>query len=446
MTRPGKRLALGSILIGLALAAGTAAAEEAAAEVADEGVDQEGDQVQEGEEEEDPNRFEVAPFPALGGNTDIGFSFGIDARLSRLEEGYSPYRYSIHLNAVLSVKTDPDGDAELPKHEYVLELDFPGLADGRLRLIPRAGFERIVNAGWYGLPGLPTYPDPLSRAVLDSGRRHQFVNMHAFGDLDLRWRASRTSPIELLAGATFRYVMPRTYGGSLLEEDLHQQYGDGEWVLPGFEWHPLVQVRVGLLWDRRDHEIAPTRGTMVEVSTRGSLGFPEDGTMAFMGVTADFRLFVPLIADQRLVWASRVLVDVQLGDVPFYELSRMGTFTPQGFCSGTAIRAAPEGRHAGAAKVVGGMELRTLFAPFRLFNMNMVFGMVFFLNVGHIWSTLSPEPPFEGTGSASAWGAGLGLLLRWGETIMVRIEAGFSPDASDGGLPVGIYMTLGHAY
>jgi hypothetical protein len=99
-----------------------------------------------------------------------------------------------------------------------------------------------------------------------------------------------------------------------------------------------------------------------------------------------------------------------------------------------------------ASGVVGSMELRTLFAPFRLFRMNMVFGMVFFLNVGHIWSTFVPEPPFESAGSSSAWGAGVGLLLRWGETMVVRIEAGYSPDASDGGLPVGIYFTLGHAY
>jgi hypothetical protein len=30
--------------------------------------------------------------------------------------------------------------------------------------------------------------------------------------------------------------------------------------------------------------------------------------------------------------------------------------------------------------------------------------------------------------------------------MVVRIEAGYSPDASDGGLPVGTNFSLGHAY
>lgn len=445
--RSGVLLAVLLVLPKLALA------EEADASTDDaEPAETEGSE-NEDEEEENPNRFELAPFPALGGNTDIGFSFGVDGRLSRLEEGYSPYRYSIHLNASLSVKRHPDGGAELPKHDYALDVDFPGLLNGLLRVAARGGFGRIVNAGWYGLSGLSD-PDPLSRLdladLLDeegiSGRRYQWVNMSAFGGVDLRWHFSDDMPIELLTGFTFRYMMPQDYGISLLTEDLRQQFDDGATVLEGFQWHPLFQVRVGMLWDRRDHEIAPTRGTYSEVSWRGSLGFPEDGTLTYMGVTADFRLFVPLIDRQRLVFASRVLFDMQFGDVPFYELPLVGAFSPNDFCGGELIRAAPSGRRAGVGKLVGAAELRSLFAPFRLFGMNMVFGLLFFVTVGHLWTTLDPEPPFEGLARASTWGAGMGLLLRWGETIMVRIEAGYSPDATDAGMPVGIYFTLGYAF
>lgn len=450
---------LPALLLALALLPGTAGAEEATAGTEGEGADveEEGGDEEEGEEEEeeeeDPNRFEIAPFPALGGNTDIGFSFGVDGRLSRLEGDYSPYRYSIHLNASLSVKRHPDGGYELPKHDYRLDVDFPGLAGGLLRVLAEGGFGRIVNAGWYGLAGLSD-PDPLSRSdlaeLLDeagiSGRRYQWVNMSAFGGVDLRWRLSDDVPIELLTGLTFRYMMPQAYDVSLLREDLRYRYPDGSPVLKGYEWHPLVQLRVGLLWDRRDHEIAPTRGTYVEVSTRGSLAFPPDETLAFMGLTADFRLFVPLIDRQRLVFASRVVLDMQFGEVPFYELAWLGAFDRMGFAGEQVIRGSPEGRRAGVGKLMGSAELRSLFAPFRLFGMNMVFGLLFFVAVGHSWTTLAPEPPFDGPGRASAWGAGMGLLLRWGETIMVRIEAAYSPDATDAGLPVGIYFTLGHAF
>lgn len=434
----------------LMLAARPAAAESSETETTSPVSVEESEEGTEEEEEEDPNRFEIAPFPALGGNTDTGFSFGIDGRLSRLGEGYDPYRYSIHLNVVMSVKTDPNGDAELPMHNYVAELDFPGLAGGHLRLEPRIGFLRTVNQGWFGLAGLRTDPDPLSRLDLSDewgGRRFQFVNMYALGALNMRWRFSEDLPLELLVGVSFRYIMPLVYQDSLLAEEIIRWHDlDGEPLILGHEWHPWTQLRVGLLWDRRDHEIAPTRGTMVEVSTRGSLAFPGEESLAYMGITADFRLFVPLIDRQRLVLASRVLIDVLLGDVPFYELTWVGSFTHEGYTGDRNVRAAPEGRHAGAGKVIGGVELRSLFAPFRLFNMNMIFGLVFFLTVGHSWTTLDPQPPYLNAGGSSTWGTGLGLLLRWGETIMVRIEAGYSPDSTDAGWPIGLYFTLGYAY
>lgn len=417
----------------------------------DDGDEDEDEDENEDDEPPDPNRFELAPFPSLGGNTDIGFQFGVNVAVARLSEGYTPFRYRIQVVAELSVKRRPrdEGGLELPMHNYKFLIDLPGLAGGRLRVIPEIGFERVVNAGYFGLTGLSN-DDPLGRLALseiEEGRRYQFIRQQPVASLDLRWRI-RQLPIELLFGGEFRYVLPNAYSDSLLAIDAgSHSWPDGSRVIVGFDNHALVELRAGVMWDRRDHEIAPTRGSFVELSARGGVGAPQtQEVFGFGGVTADVRLFVPLVSDQRLVLASRFLVDMLFGEPPYYELSQMGTFDRQGFCSSSGIRGSPEGRHSGELKMLAVLELRSLFLPFRLFRMPMVFGLEAFVAAGQVWGTLRSGPPFGDSVTAASFGAGGGLLLRWGEAVMVRIEFAYSPDATDAGMPVGIYFNLGYAF
>lgn len=407
----------------------------------------------EAERRPNPNRFELAPFPSLGGNTDIGFQFGVNIGVARLAEGYRPYRYRIGVVAELSVKSRPEqeGGAEIPIHNYELALDLPGLAGGRLRLLTTVGFDRSVNDAYWGLAGLSD-DDPLGRIDLADvpfypGRRYQYRTQRPAGSLNLRWRVG-DEPVELLFGAGFSYVMPAPYLGSLIELDANRFFRpDGSRVIMGFDDHALVELRTGVLWDRRDDEIAPTRGTYVEVSARGGVGFPRTQEIfGFGGLIADVRLFVPIIGQQRLTLASRFLLDVLFGDVPFYELASFGAFSRSNFASSQGVAGAPGGRRAGNLKMLGSLELRSLFLPFRLFRMQMMFGLLAFFTVGQVWSTLDPGPPFDGSVEAATYGTGGALLLRWGESVMVRIELAYSPDSSDGGDPFGFYFDLGYAF
>lgn len=434
----------------LTAASGLAHAEEGPSAVEEPTATAEDDQQpsEDGEEEEeppDPNRWEWAPFPSLGGNTDIGFKFGVNLAVARLAEGYTPYRFRINVIAVLSVKSSPEGGTDFPEHCYMLNLDFPGLVGGRLRIITEAGFQRVINAGYYGLGGV-SLDDPLGRVDLDGGRRHQFIRQMPVANIDFRWRLGEL-PLELLFGAHFRYMLPSAYDESLVLQDAELRRPDGTPLIIGFEDHALVMGRVGLLWDGRDHEIAPTRGFYAELSTRVGLGVPApDRLFGFGAVTADLRAVASLLDDHRLVFATRLLLDWAFGDVPFYQLSRMGTFYRHGFGDAKGVRGLPEGRYSGELKLLGAVELRSLFAHFRLFGIPMVFGMMVNFTVGQIWATGTREPPFDDAGSTATWGAGYALLLRWGESVMIRIEVDYSPAATDGGLPVGIYFGLGHAF
>src|SRR5258708_3577487 len=89
-------------------------------------------------------RYELAGFPILGGNSDIGFQFGGAATLTRFYDQAQPYLWNVDLLLSGSVKDDQSG-FRLVQQSHVLRLDAPELFHGRMRLDARAMFQRTIN-------------------------------------------------------------------------------------------------------------------------------------------------------------------------------------------------------------------------------------------------------------------------------------------------------------
>ena len=81
-------------------------------------------------------------------------------------------------------------------------------------------------------------------------------------------------------------------------------------------------IRTGLVWDTRDRETGPHRGTWSEVLVQAVPEFlgSESGYVRWTVVD---RRYVPL--GDRLTFANRVIVQDGLGDAPFYDLSIIQT-------------------------------------------------------------------------------------------------------------------------
>jgi hypothetical protein len=45
-------------------------------------------------------------------------------------------------------------------------------------------------------------------------------------------------------------------------------------------------------------------------------------------------------------------------------------------------------------------------------------------------------------GMGMKFGAGEGIRLQWGETVVIRVDVAYSPDAD----PVGVYVDFGHIF
>ncbi len=149
---------------------------------------------------------------------------------------------------------------------------------------------------------------------------------------------------------------------------------------------------------------------------------------------ADFVLLGPAL---RL--DLRGVVDIQLGDVPFYELARYeDTF----FGGANGIRGVPGQRYYGRIKLFGNVELRSRWFGFDVGGKTWTLGSAVFLDAGRLWSDFGSHPELDGTGLGFKVGLGGGIRLQQGEQFIVRLDVAWSPDAR----PVGLYVQAGQAF
>jgi hypothetical protein len=383
-------------------------------------------------------RFEVAGFPILGGNSDIGAQFGGAATFTRFYDGAFPYLWNVDLLLSASAKDD-SGGFRLVQQSHVLRLDAPDLLSGRLRVDARASFQRTINEGYYGLGNASTaQPGPGQTSV---GRRYQYLQ----DETRLRTiaRVHTRSIVDVALGAIVRFEDPGTYFPSKLAEDLAPAAPGGAPTAYGGRSALLAGIAAGAIVDTRDSEFVTRRGIFYQVGLGATVGSNE--SLAYGNASAVLSHYAALPGP--FIFASRFVASFQFGRVPFYDLAQGGTFEPQYlFGSESGVRGVPDGRYAGLVKVVANTEIRaTPFPRFDLFGQHLRIGTTTFFDAGRVWSQYAIISPADGTTLGLKYGVGGGLFLQWGEAAIFRIEAAYSPDAvsENPSLPIGIYVADG---
>lgn len=409
-----------------------------------------------------PERIEVGALPALSYDTDLGLGFGLIASVARFSPGYRPYRWRLELLLSANAKRAPGKGIEVPFHDDYLNMDFPGLAGDRLRITARVGFRKFANTGYYGFgndsaaeePWTGLDPDENLKAYQAARRYHRFDHIYPLLLFNARvklWDRSsvlQRRRIEALFGLNTTYNIVRPYPTSKLEHDIAETQTDtpdaktlGN-LLQGTEPHTLMVLSVGALFDTRDHEYTPTRGTFTEVSVRASPGVQLG--MRYAGFTLNSAWFKSLVGEY-LSFAVRGVADVIVGDAPFYELTRFGALMPRdGPGGGWSLRGVPRQRYAGKIKLIQNLELRSMFWKFTIKKSRFAVGAVAFLDAARIWADLHrTELGGENIdGGSFKLGTGGGLRVRWGETFLVRFDGAYSPTDKS----TGFYVDVGHVF
>jgi hypothetical protein len=376
-------------------------------------------------------RYELAGFPLIGGDSDIGFEFGGVATLSRFANGIVPYQWNMDLLLAASVKSGPSG-LEFTQENVEWNIDVPDLVAGRVRINPQVAYNRTINQLYFGIGNA-------SSAQAPPGASPRYFE---FDDRQARIRAlSRIvlrAPLDAVVGVIYRFEDPGPYHPSKLATDA------ASGVALGVEPLSLVTLAAGVLYDTRDNEIFPHRGSYHQIGLRGTLGMPTGAGVRYGEAGAMLAIYRPI--EGPFVLALRGVVDLQFGNVPAYDLYTGGPFQTYEMPGGSAaIRGVPEGRYSGLVKVLGNAELRALLVELRVLGQRFRLGGNLLFDAGRLWANYTFASPLDGSGLGIKWGAGAGFYLVWGQAAVFRIEVAYSPDATseNSNLPLGIYVEDG---
>ncbi len=387
----------------------------------------------------DTRRYEPAGFPLIGGNSDIGFEFGVVGTLTKFGGGTKPYVWNLDLVLAASIKNAPGGGAELAQQKYSLQLDVPRVTSS-IRTTPLVSFAQTINAPYFGRGNANVAAIP-ERVDGERGRFFQFLSRE--GRFRAPTRFTLSAPYYWMIAPTLRYEAPSSYPGSRLALDASTRE-PGASAIRGLHPGTVASIGTGLVIDSRDNEFFPRSGVFHQIGVRYVEGFPLDGDIEYGGAGVNLAGYVPL--GGPFVFAARGVVDLAFGKIPFYDLFMGGPFNAVELPGGpNGIRGVPIGRYSGPVKVVANAELRAMLLGFKLLDQRFRLGANTFIDGGRIFDDYSLRAPRDGKGIGLKYGAGGGVYVQWGDAAVFRIELAYSPDAvaENPGFPFGLYVEDG---
>jgi outer membrane protein assembly factor BamA len=381
-------------------------------------------------QESTASRIERAIVPLVGGDTDIGIGAGALGSIARTAPGDGDFRWKLEGAAFASLKSQA-GDLGSPYQDVYLQLTRKDLWRGRLRLELRAAYTRESNLRYYGLGNAAPAP------ANDIAARDFFIRVHPAVRARVQYQIA--GPIHVALGTMYMHNWIDVPPGSTLAEDAANGSPEVRDVLKLDRRHGLHLLQAGLIFDSRDDEIAPSTGQNHRFELRASPWRTPGLPYRYLGLSASLSGFVPLVTD-RLILALRGVGDVQMGDVPFYELSRFDETSALG--GPKYVRGVPSNRYYGKRKLLANVELRSQLAQFRMLRSDYQLGLTAFFDSGRVFADVSDRPALDGTGLGLKYGTGLGLRLQKGKTFVLRGDVAWSPDAR----PIAGYFLAEHIF
>ncbi len=363
---------------------------------------------------------ELGGVPSVNYDSDEGFGYGFNLELYDYGAGLRPYRYTIQPTLNLSTGG---------KRDINVFFDAPHLLPRAWRVDAYVGNERQRFSPYYGIGNATTVDEALKTDANPDYYAYDRTRTQLL--LNLQHPLAGT-PLRLLVGAgvarTTVNLLPRGRGTTLLAQD-------SAWT-PGVDaprgWSNYV--RAGVIWDTRDREVGPRRGTWTELLVQ-RIDRAFGSTVAYTRWTLADRRYVPL--GERVTFANRVLVQKIAGTAPFYDLYQLQTSFKQleGLGGAKTLRGIPKDRFADDGMLLWNAEVRWRATDFRAVGRAWHLILSGFADTGRVWG----QDDFSLSGLHTGYGGGVRLGM--GESFVVALDAGHSSLAT---LP--FYIGLGYLY
>jgi outer membrane protein assembly factor BamA len=367
--------------------------------------------------------LEIGGFPAVNYDSDEGYGFGAVAELYHYGDGgVTPYVWTLQPTVFATTEG---------RRDFTLFFDAPHLLGGGWRLDAWAGSERHIATPYYGWGNDAEYDETRVTDANPSFYRYGRTRRRLAANLQ---RDVSGLPVRVLFGVgmtrTSVEPVPKGEGTTRYAQEV---VDDPDVTEVGWSNH----VRVGLVWDTRDRETAPSRGSWTELIVQVvDEALASDWSYTRWTLT-DRRYFG---LGSRLVLAHRILLQGTSGHVPIRDAQVLQTSFKQQEALGGAksVRGVLKNRYVGKGMLVWNIELRWRAVDFRLLERSFHVTLSMFLDSGRVWA--------ESIDLGDLWddhhrGVGGGIRLGMGNNFTVAFDAATSEET---GLP--LYIGLGYLY
>jgi hypothetical protein len=150
-----------------------------------------------------------------------------------------------------------------------------------------------------------------------------------------------------------------------------------------------LEFKAGVVYDTRDHENNPTRGTNLEVYMFGSPDIISKHNNSYLKLAVHFKQFFPVIQDKLTFGAHLAFQGLIAGNAPYYMLQtiqsiNMKQINTEGLGSTCTLRGTINNRLQGNSYAWANTEFRWSFAKFRWINQNWTLATNPFFDMGMI--------------------------------------------------------------
>jgi len=365
---------------------------------------------------------ELAAVPALNFDADEGFGYGVAGALYQYGgHATAPYAWSLEPTVFLTTRGRRD-----------LTIFFHGPAVLRAGWLLDAflGSEKQVASPYYGRGNASTWDKTFDTEAGLNPYYYRFGRTRRSAIANVQ-RHLGSTPLRGLVGLGLVRVttdpVPHDEGTTLYAEEVSEA--------PEGEWSNFV--RVGLVWDSRDRETGPRRGTWTELLVQ-RVDTKLGSATTFTRWTFTDRRYLPL--GSSVVFAHRWLLQEVGGGAPVHELHRVQTSFKQqeGLGGAKTLRGVPKNRFVGRGMMIWNAELRWRFADFSMLGRSFHAVLSAFLDEGRVWDD---AVRIDELLTDLHRGYGGGIRLGMGENFVVALDVGTS---SETGLP--LYVGAGYVF
>ena len=330
------------------------------------------------------------PIPAVAFDADKGFQLGALLNIYDFGNGstYPNPRQQWNFEASFCTK-----GSQLYTVAYDNNFSIPGV-----RMSSALNISNDKAMDFYGFNGYQSFYDHEKITAGKKGDSYLYSPFYKVERLSLLLKCDFKGnlwedKLSWFAGYNFRYFNQSPINRSKINKGkkeeqmfpdelptLYEQYID--WgIIPENEVGKSFSsaIRLGLEFDTRDKEGAPTRGVWISALTTLAPKFL-GSTVPYYKYTATFRHYVPIVKNDVLTFAYRLNYDGTFGNyAPHYILpfiNCMGvSFDKDGMGGYRSVRGLIRNRVVGLDMASYNMELRWRFVNFKLWKQNIAFGL-----------------------------------------------------------------------